>query len=316
MKPASLKIGVDVSSKELVIASFNDEQGVTHIGNTEASIKRWLAKLPAGSTVGMEATGIYHRLLAKLAFAAGHTVFVLNPKEVAHYLRSLRARGKTDVLDARGIARFVANETDQLHPYVPSTASQEAVSTLVGRRAQLVKARAGLRMSMDRDFATDSTYIALIKKFKEMIAQIDAQLRSLVAQDTALEARRKTLASIAGVGPLISAVLATRLNRTRYANSDALVAAIGYDPRPRESGQYTGKRQLSKRGNPEERRLLYLAGVSGSRTPAWRPVFDKLIAKGLSKTAAHCIIARKILRVAFAIWQSNEPFNPAMLGKA
>lgn len=316
MNPTTLKIGIDVSSKELVIARFADEQGVITIRNTEAGIKRWLGTLPAGCTIGMEATGTYHRLLANLAFAAGHTVFVLNPKEVAHYLRSLRARGKTDILDARGIARFVANEADQLHAYVPATPSQERVSTLVGRRAQLVKARAALKMSMQREFAKDATYCALMDNFEKMLAHIDGELRRLVAQDAALEARRKLLASIPGVGPLISAVLATRLSRVPYANSDALVAAIGYDPRPRQSGQYMGKRKLSKRGNPEERRLLYMAGVSGSGTAAWQPIYSKMLAKGFTITAARCIIARKILRVAFAIWQSNQPFNPAQIGNA
>lgn len=311
-----LQIGTDVSSNELVIACFHDVQAVVAIPNTASSIKRWLSKLPPGCTIGMEATGIYHRLLADMACAAGHTVYVLNPKEVAHYLRSLRARGKTDLLDARGIARFVANEADQLHPYVPPTASQRTISMLVGRRAQLKKAQAGISMSMGKDFAGDPAYQALVRQFALLIRQIDTRLAQLVAADTALEERRRLLQSISGVGPLISTVLATRLDRIRYANSDALVAAIGLDPRPRESGQYAGKRQLSKRGNPEERRLLYMAGISGSRTPAWRACYDKLLARGLSTTAAYCVIARKILRVAFAIWHSLRPFNPAMLGKA
>ncbi|MGH8532783.1 MAG: transposase [Gammaproteobacteria bacterium] len=34
-----------------------------------------------------------------------------------------------------------------------------------------------------------------------------------------------------------------------YPNRDAAVAAYGLDPRPKESGKFTGKRKLSKRGN-------------------------------------------------------------------
>ncbi|MGH8469200.1 MAG: transposase [Gammaproteobacteria bacterium] len=98
--------------------------------------------------------------------------------------------------------------------------------------------------------------------------------------------------SAAGVGPLISIALAQRFDRIAYPNSDAAVAAYGLDPRPKESGKFTGKRKLSKRGNPEERRLVYLAAVSGARTRAWQPYFANL-AKGLSKTAAYCALARK-----------------------
>jgi len=88
------------------------------VANTASAIKAWLKTLPAGCRIGMEATGPYHRSLADLAVRAGHTVFVFNPAQVASYLRSLRSRGKTDVLDARGIARYVLNESVQCHSYV------------------------------------------------------------------------------------------------------------------------------------------------------------------------------------------------------
>jgi len=43
---------------------------------------------------------------------------------------------------------------------------------------------------------------------------------------------------------------------------------------------------------------------------------DKLLLKGMSAIQAHCVIARKLLRIAFAVWTSQQPFNPELIGKA
>lgn len=316
MTTQTLSLGVDVSLSELVIAHFGDTEPILKITNNRAQIKRWLKTLPPACTLGMEATGTYHRLLADLAFAAGHTVYVLNPRDVARYLKSLRSRGKTDVLDARGIARYTRNEAETCHPYVPLTTQQLTITTLIQRRQKVVKSRAGLRMSFTDTTLCAKTLSKLMSAFDTLIADIDAQLKALLAADEALNARCKRLRTIQGVGPLVSAALSMRMSRVRYANSDALVAAVGLDPRPRESGKYIGKRCLSKHGNPEERRLLYLAAVSACRNPIWKAIKTKLLAKGLPSTAVYCIIARKILRIAFAVWNSNSQYDPNLVGKA
>ncbi|AKF52631.1 Transposase [Pseudomonas syringae pv. syringae HS191] len=46
---------------------------------------------------------------------------------------------------------------------------------------------------------------------------------------------------------------------------------LGLDLRVSKSGQSDGPRRLTKRGDPEARRLLHNAAMSGSRTPAWKP---------------------------------------------
>jgi transposase len=317
MSAQTFYLGVDVSLSELVIAHFADTAPLTKIANNAKHIKRWLKALPPACTIGMEATGTYHRLLADLAFTAGHTVYVLNPRDVALYLKSLRSRGKTDVLDARGIARYTHNETERCHPYVPLTAQQQTITTLIQRRHQVVKHRTSLRMSFSDSTLCAKALSRLMSAFDTLLADIDCQLKALLAADEALNIRCKRLCSIQGIGPLVSAALAMRMSRVRYANSDALVAAMGLvDPSPRDSGQYAGTRHLSKRGNPEERRLLYLAAVAACRNPLWKAIKTKLLLKGLPCTAVYCIVARKILRIAFAIWNSNTEYDPNLVGKA
>ena len=127
--------------------------------------------------------------------------------------------------------------------------------------------------------------------------------------------QRAQLRTIAGIGPLVSIALSNRLSQVPYRTSDALVAAFGLDPRPRESGTYQGQRKLSKQGPPEERRLIYLAAQGSARAGLWKDERAQWLAKGLSKTAVNCIIARKLLRIAFAVWRSGKPFDPGMIGQ-
>lgn len=314
MNSEQVYIGVDVSKDELVISHLGTTV-VQRLVNRPAEIKRWLKTLPAGCRIGMEATGIYHRALAEQAFAAGHQVYVLNPKHVAQYLKSLRQRGKTDLLDAQGIARFVCNETDQCHPFVPPSAEQRSINSLLQRRSLLAKQRSALRQSVRDEPAIKKMVLPLLTAYRRLLAEIDAKLETLVQRTPVFAGKRQLLQSIPGIGQLISIAVNNRLSQTPYRTSDAVVAAYGYDPRPRESGTYQGRRKLSKQGLPEDRRLMYLAARGACRAGLWETERAQWLAKGLSKTAINCIIARKLLRIAFAVWQSNIPFDPAMMGQ-
>ncbi|MEN5099271.1 transposase, partial [Stenotrophomonas sp. SMYL7] len=116
----SLDIGVDVDSKEFVPAVADRKAG-DRIANTRAGIAQWLNTLPQRCRIGMEATGRYYELLARMAGQAGHVVYVINPRLIKHYGRATGSRGKTDAMDAEAIARYVKKENDRLREYVPRT---------------------------------------------------------------------------------------------------------------------------------------------------------------------------------------------------
>src|SRR6266446_1270238 len=190
------------------------------------------------------------------------------------------------------------------------------LAVLIGRRHQIDKQRTSLKMSL-ADVPECAAQIRTLKNaFKRLLATIDAQIHAAFAGEHELQLQRQRLCTIHGFGPLVSAAVAARLSRVPYANSDAVVAAFGMDPRPRDSGQFKGRRCLSKRGNAEERRLIYLAAVSACNNPLFRAIRDTLLLKGMTAIQAHCVIARKLLRIAFAVWTSGQPFNPGLIGKA
>ena len=124
--------GVDVSKAMLVVGQYESE-ALMEIGNSPEPIAAWLASLPAGSAIAMEATGVYHRLLAHLAHAAGMVVYVLNPQTLKHYARAIGQRGKTDRCDARMIARYLVHERSKLRCWQPPASPADTLSRLLVR---------------------------------------------------------------------------------------------------------------------------------------------------------------------------------------
>jgi len=305
--------GVDVAKAELVIAGPG--ANCVKLANRASEISQWLDEIPDGSFVAMESTGSMHRLLAQLAHRHGMTVFVLNPRDIHHYARALGSRGKTDRNDAEVIARYVAAEHCGLRPYVPASELQERIDLLLRKRASVVRHRDALRKALRELPGLNDAAMRAMRSLAELLTCIDDQIEELVRSEQALVQRSELLRTMPGVGPLTSVSLANLLERVKLANADALVAFVGLDPKPNDSGQHRGRRRLSKRGPSEIRRVLYCAALTAARG-AWKPLYETLRHRGLASTQAVCIIARKLLRVAWAMCRTNSPYDPALAPKA
>lgn len=312
--------GADVSLREIVLAWARSQRACLTIANNRKAILAWLKQLPAKCVIGIEATGRLHHLLADLAVAHGHTVYVLNPKHVAAYARGVGQRGKTDPMDAAVIARYVDRERDGLHSYTTPSPLQRKLRDLISQRAAVSRHCAALKQSIK---ATGEglhgelkrAHQAALKSLDKVVTEINNELKRVIAADETLERKRRQLQTITGIGFVNSAAMTHRFDRTPFANSDAVVASYGMDPRPKDSGDKTGKRRLTKEGNPEDRRLIYLAAQAASKTKVFNPIYKTLLAKGFSTTEAIVIIARKLLRIAFAVWTTGQPFDPDKVGK-
>lgn len=312
MQENTLCIGVDVSKAELVIA-LDAERRPCSIANDAASISKWLREIPAQALIAMESTGRYHGLLAHLANQAGFKVYVLNARDVFFYARALGTRAKTDGVDARVIARYLAEHHARLHPWQAASSLQERLRELLTRRAQVVVHRSALRQVFTGVHMQGVEMARLQEAFDALLESIDNQVQALIASDARMVSGCERLRTITGIGAQTSALLATLLSRFEFANADALVAYSGLDPRPNDSGTKRGRRRLSKKGPPLLRRQMFLAGLSASRSKALKPLYQSIRAKGFSTTEAFVILGRKLLRVAFAVWKGTQGFDPARL---
>lgn len=303
-------IGVDVSKAELVIAIHNHDT-VLSVANECTAITQWLRTLAPGSLLAMESTGRYHQLLANLADSMGLSVFVLNARDVYFYAKAIGARGKTDRVDARLIARFLAEHHTRLHPYHAPSATQAELAQLMAQRWTVVTKRTALRASFEPACDTLAQAVGdLDAAFAGVLRAIDERITALINTEAPLRHARTLLQSIVGIGPQSSALLACLLTRIPFASAQALVAYSGLDPRANDSGRSRGRRRLSKRGDPALRHLMYLAAMSASHTKTFKAIYQALRARGLKTTEALVVLARKLLHIAFAVWRAQQPFDP------
>jgi len=295
---------VDVAKDAVVVACAAQSFSTHSVTNQRTPLLAWLKSLPTGSRIGLESTGGYHELLADLAHAQGHVVFLLNPLDTKHYARAMGSRAKTDRVDAELIARLIAQEHTRLRPYTPPTADQRKLDRMIRRRANIVRIKSSLTLTMSNLSGFTAELKAVSNKLDALIAKIDSTMTAIAAHSPQQ-----------GVGPVVGMALTNTLERVPFRNADAFVAFTGFDPRANNSGNKIGRRRLSKRGPAELRRLLFNAAMAAAKSKAWKPIYEHYRAHGWSTTAALVIIARKIARAAWSIHHYHSTFDPERITK-
>jgi transposase len=301
--------GVDVAKATLECAIY-DLEGTTPLTNSADAIGAWLATLPPASILAMEATGSYHKLLAAMAHAAGMRVFILNPHALKHYARGIGLRAKTDPVDAHLIARYTMHEQKKLVQWQPAAAELDRLSQLLQRRDRLVNARKSLAQSLAGVSALKAQRQSILASLKRMIVNVELLMRAELARRPQLAHLHRRLASIVGVGFVTACQLVACLVRFSFTRVDSFIAYTGLDPLPDDSGERHGRRVLSKQGPRLLRQLLYTAGMAAAHSKLFKPKYLGLLARGFETTEAIIILARKIARIAFALYRSGTVFNP------
>jgi transposase len=301
--------GVDVSKAELVVATHpKTVQRV--VANQATTIKAWLRTLARPSCIAVESTGRYPATLLRLAQAAGMTVYVLNARDVYFYAKALGVRGKTDASDAQVIARYLGEHRPRLHPYCAGTPQQQRLLELLRRRSQLQRHLDALNQCLKDVAGMGRQRLSLQRQQAKILAQVDSKIQAQIEQDAGSQRSYERLQTITGIGPQTAALLTAVLGRVPFSNINAVVAFSGLDPRPADCGQKHGRRRLTKRGPAGMRKLLGMAAFSAGHSKLFKPMYDALIARGLTSTEATVILARKLLRIAWAVWRTAKPFDP------
>ena len=301
---SDITLGVDVAKDELVI--FCWEQGdYERVSNDAASIRAWLNRQPGPLRLAVESTSDYHLELVEQALADGHTVYLVNPRQLVHYRESVNLRHKSDPDDAWLLARFLRREGRDLRPLAPRDRRAQRLWTFIKRRATVVEARKQLQQSLN---GLQLPHRALMTQIQRLLARIDRRIRELIAT-LGWNAGYCYCQSIPGIGPINAAALVCAFQRGRFTSSNAFIAYLGLDVRRRESGRFKGKRKLTKRGEPELRRLLYCATQAARSLPRFDRYYLAQLDKGRPKTACKVILARKLARIAFALMTQQQPFR-------
>ena len=302
--------GVDVAKAWLDIYSVEGDQ-LERIDNEAVSIERWLQALEGPSQLAVEATNRFHEHIVACAHRHGHQVYIVDALKLSRYRDAVGVRAKTDQHDAQLLARYVQQEQRHLQCWRPRNPCHARLWRLLKRRAMLVKTTTQLRQSLSDLGCLDAEAVALITHCQQLIRQVERELQAQ-ARDAGWGDDLQRGRSIPGLGPLTSMALVATFHRHKFHSADAYIAFMGLDVRVRDSGTFRGRRKLTKKGDPELRRLLYNAAMAACRQPVWQGYYRSLRQRGMSGTQALVALSRKLARVCYALLQQQTTFDPTL----
>lgn len=318
------QLGIDVAKSKLDCELRLPSGKVRHksVDNTEGGFTKLLKFLLDNKTqaqdvhVCMEATGTYWEAVAEFFHDRGFTVSVVNPAQIKAYGASCMVRTKTDKVDAALITRFCAERRPPA--WVPPPLSHRTLRALVLRLDNLNVMHQ--QESNRLDVARDSVRQGISDHLTWLDGEIDKvtqQIRKLLNDDDDLQAKRKLLESIPGIGERTAAVLlAYYADIDRFDNARQAGAFAGLDPRHHESGSSVkGRSRMSKVGHSFLRKALYMPAVTAATRTSWGKLMrDRFLAAGKPKMVLIGAMMRKLVYVAFGVLRSRKPFDPALHG--
>lgn len=303
-------VGADVDSRYIQIAHYGSHQ-VERIDNEPGAIGRWLRTLSGPADLAVEVTGRYHWELVDQAYAAGVTVYLIDPYRLSRYRDGVGERHKSDPVDARLLARYLAHERAELRPYQPLSGTHRQAWSLLKRRAKLVQADGAITESLQHERGLKVRLKELKQEIARLEQAIERRLKELIRQLGLTDDYRR-LQTIKGVGALTAAALVLAFHRGDFTRADAFVAYLGMDIRIRRSGKYKGHEKLTKKGDSECRRLLHNAAMAAARGNL-KPYYERLRARGFASTQAYVAVARKLVRIAFTLLKNQQNYEPDKL---
>ena len=248
---------------------------------------------------------------------------LVNPLHVRRFAQSQGRRAKTDPLDAEVLALY--GRINQPAPQQMMAADAADLEALQGRRDDLVKLlraeRNRLAQLQQRPRLPQSVRQSVervIETLQEELAQIEEAIAALCRQSQELRPLYRLLLTVPGVGQRVVIRLLVLLHRFHaltngMGSADQLVAYLGLDPQPQESGRSLRRRAtISRMGDRQGRADLYMAALGGVRgNNALRHFYQRLLDNGKAKRLALVACARKVLVWAWAVFRAQLPFDPA-----
>ncbi len=310
-------LGIDVGKDTLEVFATGAE-GSERVANDEAAIRAYLGRFGVPLVLAVEATSDYHEEVVDVGLELGCEVYVVNGYRLSRYRDAVGRRAKTDRIDAQLIHRYLLSERSSLRPVTAIPRGERQLWRLLKRRAKVVKLRTQLRESF-KGLADCNQLREFLRRALEELEQLSKELAEqaqCLARALGWRDALARLRSVPGIGSLSALALQVMYRRGAFTGADPFIAFLGLDVRVRDSGSYRGQRKLTKKGDPEVRRLLFNAARSAAQHDAsFASLKAAYQARGLSEIQVSVILARKLARIGFALLRDGTRYaQPAVTG--
>lgn len=301
-------VGIDISKNSFDASWIASGKEVNKkYDYTESGFKSLFNDTADGALFLMEATGVYHSLLALRLYESGRQISVCNPLVIKRYSQMKLTRAKTDKADARLIRMFGEENNSDL--WSPNNEEINELKQAHGWLNDQVQERTRLlnRQEAHNHQAQKSTFVKQqmenqLKSLNQQIKECEEHLEVIVKKHFGdLYSRLITIPSV-GPKTAIELIVITG-GFSRFEDIKSLSAYVGVCPTNHDSGvSVKGKGRIAKMGNGRIRQLLYICSWTAKTcNPSCKALSKRMLEKGKPAKVINIAIAHKLLRQAFAV---------------
>ena len=324
-------IGIDVAQQELVcrFGQVTDQfvpmlKAAKTFENSKsgmAQLLKWAKQQSASDQLTrfvMEATGVYHEALAYFLHQQDQQVTIVSPSKISHFFRTLDLKTITDKTAAEAITQFGLEKN--LESWVPPRIIFKRLKQLTRERLQVVEERSMVKNRLHAEKAEADPLSKSLDRAQKRIKLLNTQekeiikeINDLVKGDQELNESVELLMTIPGIGLITAAtILGETDGFNLIRNKKQLTGYAGLDPIEKQSGtSVKGKARISKKGNKNLRRCIYLPAWSGIKcNEDQKAMYIRLVSKHGLKKKAQTAIQRKLLELTYTIWKTKQAFDP------
>lgn len=295
-------IGIDISKDTFSAASYGSN--MTHVfSNNLTGFKSFMESYKPfllNALIVLETTGGYELEQIEYLQQENLAVHRANTRKVKHFIKSFGILGKSDSIDATGLAQYGAERHAKLELFKENP--RKKLQKLVERREDLKK-----MLVQEKNRLQSPDQKELRKSFKAIIDVLNMQVKSIESaiekyciNHPHLQEKRKVLETVSGIGKVVSAQLIALLPELGTIDRKKIASLAGLAPHPYESGKKIGYRS-TRGGRDNVKKVLFMAALTAARsTSALGDFYRKLVDAGKKKMVALVALMRKILVVANA----------------
>jgi len=157
---------------------------------------------------------------------------------------------------------------------------------------------------------------SILLEIEYFVSQIGADNRFIDSLEKQMEEYleeipySQSILSIKGIGTVTTAGLIGEVGDFReFGTISEITKLAGLDLFEISSGKHRGRRRISKRGRPLLRKLLYFAAINVVKANGiLHQPYQQMLSRGMPKVKGLVAIARKLLRIVFALARDNTVY--------
>ena len=269
-------------------------------------------------TFVMEATGVYYEELSYFLHYKKQRISVQLAQKIKYFAKSCNLKTKNDKVDSIMIAEFGTEKSlTQTDLWTPPSKDFKMIRDLSREHTSLKQSIVAIKSQLHALNVAHEINQEVIKMKKQQISfyekqivSVEKAMRKLVKSDSKLNMRIKKIETIKGLAFVTIIKVLSEVNGfLLFNNIRQLVSYAGLDIIEKESGKFTGKTKISKKGNARIRAALYMPAMSAMQyNKTLKTFYERVIEGRTIKKQGVVAVMRKLLILIYTLWKKDEEY--------